>query len=247
MVVSVKVTGDPIRGFLATYVSRWGPEYDNLNVNIAQRLTRQAKKNLDDDIIRKEERGHRPRSRLTGTLTGHTGHSSAIQGEAIGRGGTTGEQGRGVGWPKIDVLDRRARHWRRLEFGTGPFEMPRGFILQGQKGSPVIPVRGAQVSSHVFMPTREYFRSVGLRRGTRGRTTVRQRAARKRIITPPSGITRGSRRTSYLTSGKARGITAKHFLQEAWDEVAGREGEKAFKEHVDVVRKVFGKYITAGG
>lgn len=237
MVASVKVMGDPLRGFLATYVSRWGPEYDKLNVNIAQRLTRQAKKNLDDGRIRDKERGNRPRSRLTGTLQGHSGHSAAIQGEAIGRGGTSGQQGRGVGWPKLDVLDRRARHWRRLEFGTGPFEMPRGFILEGRRTVP--PVRGMRNPSHTFMPTREHFRREGLTRGTLGTKTSRQRRARSRRVQPGSRVR--------LTSGMARGITAKHFLQEAWDEVAGRNGEKAFKQHVRVVRSVFREYITSGG
>ena len=233
--------GRGIHRFLAVYTSRFGPEIDNQNISIAGRLTKQAKKNLDATRLRPAEIGSRPQSRLTGTLGGTKGRKGAIQGNALMKGSTPGggrRQGKGVGWPRLDILDRRARHWRSLEYGTPYVTIPRGVFLRG--GTAVSP--GARNRDDVFVTYKEFLRKKGLRRGTTGLSSP-QRSARKRVLRTDSG-------KLLLTGAQSRGpnrgagIEAKFFLKNAWDTVAGPEGELAFKEYVEVVDRVFRRFTV---
>lgn len=241
--VRLAVQGKGIHLFYALYTERLGPELDKQNIRLAGELTKRAKANLKSDIKRPQEHGERPHARLTGTLTGP---NSAIQGNAISLGTTpsgAGRFGKGVGWPNREILDRRARHWRRLEFGSGPFEMPRGVFLQG--GTPQYP--NARTRSDVFYTYSEYLRMRGLRRGStfQGRLTQRQAAARQRAVGATFG---GGRRRSFLVGGKgkmARGIEAKNFIGDAWNEIMGPKGEKYFKETDRVITEVF-KRLRSG-
>jgi hypothetical protein len=225
-----------------------GPEMDRKNINVAARLTTKAKQNLEDTRLRDAERGSRPRSRLTGTLTGHSGRSSAIRGNALFTGvlPSGGRQGKGVGWPRVDILERRARHWRVLEFGTPYVTMPLGVFLRG--GVAVAP--GPGTPTDVFYTHREVYQKAGLRRGTTA-LTVRQRNARRKRA--PRGTLSGRRAERTLTRGAQgpqivgrdrRGgpIEAKHFLENAWNEIVGPNGEKAFGEQVKIIEDVFREF-----
>lgn len=232
--------GDAAYRFAVALKRKAEPQLDSKHRNIAGRLTRKAKENLEDSRLRDEERGSRPRSRLTGTLTGHSGRRSAIQGNALypGVAPSGGRQGKGVGWPRTDVLDRRARHWRRLEFGTGPFKIPRGLFLTGKGGRPSY--WPGDASSDVFVTYREYIRSQGLRRGTTGLSS-RQLAARRRRVAPT-----GLRGSTFLVGKEGvtkKGIKAKHFLKDAWEEIVGPDGRKAFDEEVRIMRDAFREFI----
>ena len=66
-----QIKGDPARLFSTVLKEKAGPEMDRKNINIAARLTTRAKQNLEATRLRDAEKGARPRSRLTGTLTGH--------------------------------------------------------------------------------------------------------------------------------------------------------------------------------
>jgi hypothetical protein len=106
--------------------------------------------------------------------------------------------------------------------------MPRGLFLRG--GEPAQP--GPRSGADTFITYGEFLRQKGLRRGTTP-LTPRQKAARRRAISP-RGVNMLVGRTR-----KGAGIEAKHFLENAWDEIVGANGEKAFREHVQIVRKVF--------
>ena len=115
-----QLKGDAAFLFLLRWKQQKLPGLDNIHRNTAQRLTIKAMQNLDDTRLRPKESGSRPNSRLTGTLQGKHGHSRAIRGTVLSPGSTASgkRQAKGVGWPQKDLLDRRARHWRALEFGT---------------------------------------------------------------------------------------------------------------------------------
>jgi hypothetical protein len=236
---TLKTEGRGVHLFLVRYQRRLGPAIDSMNRNIAGRLTKQAKKNIDDTRLRESEKGSRPSKRLTGTLQGHSGRSSAIQGEALNPGATNSNaarQGKGVGWPKLDVLQRRARHWRSLEYGTPYVTMPRGVFLN-EGGS--IQQPSARSGGDVFYSYSDYMRKTGLRRGPRFRKlTQRQSQARQ-------GRIRQTGRSNFLVGKERRGsgIKAKHFLQNAWEDVVGTSGEKAFQEQVQVIEKIFPDFI----
>lgn len=202
------------------------PAIDSKNRNIAGRLTIQAKKNIDITRLRPQEQGSRPDKRLTGTLQGRRGRSSAIQGEALNPGVNKSyarRQGKGVGWPKLDVLNRRARHWRALEYGTPYVTMPRGVFLPTSEGD-------------VFYSYADYLRKRGLKRGLRiTKLSARQRSARERALRDAKLVGRDRR---------GAGIKAKHFLENAWEEIVGANGEKAFGEQVDIIRGVFDDFIS---
>lgn len=238
---TLRTQGKGVHLFHAIYKRRFGPEIDSKNRNTAGRLTKQAKKNIDDTRLRQAEKGSRPHNRLTGRLQGHTGHSSAIQGEALNPGATAGgnrRQGKGVGWPKLDVLNRRARHWRSLEYGTPYVTMPKGVFLPESGGTTPVG-QGARSSGDVFYSYSDFLKKRGLRRGLRIRKlTARQRSARQKAIGQQG-------RANFLVgrNRRGRGIKAKHFLENAWDEIAGPDGKKAFDEQVDVARNIFAEFI----
>lgn len=239
--LSVEVTfkGRGLHRFLAVYKEKLPPAIDNKNINIAGRLTKQAKKNLRDTRLRPAEVGQRPRSRLTGTLAGGKGRRGAIRGSALQKGRTSAgnrRQGKGVGWPEIAVLDRKARHWRSLEFGTPFVTIPRGVFFR--KGTAVSP--GPRNRADVFFTYKEFLRKKGLRRGTT-KQTIRQRRARQRAIHDADGklLLTGSKGNG---PNRGAGIEAKFFLKNAWDTVAGPKGEKAFGETIEVIDRVFRRF-----
>ncbi len=234
---TVRTEGKGVHLFLVRYQRRLGSEIDSMNRNIAGRLTKQAKKNIDATRLRPAERGERPEKRLTGALQGHSGRTSAIQGQALNPGATVGgaaRQGKGVGWPKLDVLNRRARHWRALEYGTPYVTMPRGLFIKGSEAQPA----GARSGGDVFYSYADYLRKRGLRRGLRIRKlSQRQSAARRRVVG-------GAAAPNFLV-GKTRrgkGIKAKRFLEGAWNEIVGPDGKKAFDEQVKVINSVFSDF-----
>ena len=238
--IGVRRSGDGVGLFLLKFTKKMVPHLDLRNAATAGRLTKQAIANLDTNRLRRAEKDERTHARLTGAFEGRNGRPRAIQGEAIRKGFAAGggkRQGKGVGWPKKDVLDRRARHWRALEFGTPYVTMPRGLFLQG--GSPQYPSH--RTRGDVFHTYREYIRGRGLRRGYRSRLTGRQATARQKAVASTVG---GGRRRSFLVGAdkRGRGIEAKHFLEDAWDEVVGPGGEKAYAEYVKIIDIDLGEF-----
>lgn len=130
-------------------------EMDRFHKNAAQRMTKAAKKNIDDTRERPGEKGSRSHYRLTGALQGHSGRTASIKGNAIGLGSTPSggrRQGKGVGWPQVALLDRRARHWRRLEYGVGGFWMPRGVFVNSGSGPAFYTRREARAENLGYSP-----------------------------------------------------------------------------------------------
>lgn len=233
--ITQRLEGDGFGIFLLRLRERVYPSLDNYNKNVASRLTKRSIQILDETRIRPKEEGWRRSKRLTGTLAGRHGRSRAITGEALRKG--EGRQLTGVGWPDRQLLDRRARHWRRLEYGTGPFPMPLGLFLRGNKPS----WGGGDPSTDRFVTYREYISGQRLTRGTTP-LTERQRRARQRRVAPGWISALARRRTTFLVgqSGMTkRGIEAKQFIQRSWEEIVGPDGEIAFRKWIEIVETNF--------
>jgi hypothetical protein len=100
--------------------------------------------------------------------------------------------------------------------------MPRGVFLPSPRGD-------------VFYSYTDYLRKRGLRRGQRAfRQTASQRKARRKALMDAKLVGRDRR---------GAGIKAKHFLEDAWKEVVGPDGVKAFDEQVGIVRKTFSDFV----
>lgn len=205
-ILQYKLHGDAAFLFVEKF-GRQLAEMDRFHINTAGRLTKAAIRNLESNILRPQERGSRSHYRLTGSLTGHSGRTRSIKGNALNLGSTPSggrRQGKGVGWPQVALLDRRARHWRRLEYGTGPFKMPKGVFIDTGAGD-------------VFYTGREA-KAEGLNNEGRGRDFRSAGAA---------------------TSGWAKGIEAKHFLRDAWDEVVGPDGRVVANKYGQIINRTY--------
>lgn len=236
-----RLTGDAGR-FEASLERFAGPEMDNIHKQVAIQLTTEAKKILEQSLLRPWESGQRSGHRLTGTLAGKHGHNSAIRAEIRNRGGSGARQGRGVAFPDVQLLDRRAAHWRRIEYGdkTTP-TMPTGLFLQG--GVPQ-PLRG-RTSGDVFFLYGEYARRarvtrVGGTRPARGRLgPVSQRRTQ---------FGRGRRTEAEGGRGVVRRrapverIKGKHFLEQSWEHVVGPDGQKIASRYQKKINEIFAEY-----
>lgn len=226
-------SGNPAYGFSVRLKGNFPAALDRTHINIAARLTARAKENLGSGILRKAEQGNRPQSRLTGALFGGHGRKAAVRGEALNKGrgfSVSGKKaGKGVGWPVLIDLERRARHWRSLEFGAPYVTMPQGvFVFNGEAQVP-----SARTQGHTFMQLGEFYRSKGLRGGLAPRGKKRRQIRKRRI---GGG--------SFVVGRERRGgpIEAKFFLTDAWEEIVGRNGEGVAKEYQVVIREVFSDF-----
>lgn len=214
---------NPMFMFYLQYTQRLLPEFDNYNRNLAARLTRRARKKLQGEARRPQERGSRPHARLTGRL------GPAITGSALntgpGRGVGGSAVGRGVGWPNLDVLDRRAKHWRMVEFG-GQTQIPTGIFVDDvfHTYRDYLRVRGLSTSILAGRPSRRArTRAVGQERRRAAARFAREPLVRRQEIT----------------------IEGRNFLTETWEELVGSDGQVVERDYRRIVQTVLGNYITS--
>lgn len=161
----------------------------------AGHVVKVSKRNLEAGILRPQEQGFRPNSRLTGTLFGPRRRS--VKGRAFVDG-----KKQGWGFPDVRELDRHARHWRALEQGLPKAQhfMPTGVFIN--KGGAVTQPRGGR-SGDRFVSYRDY---VGRADDDKPMRRSNRRNLRKNLI--KGGF------------GAGGGIRAKNFLRDAFNEVA---------------------------
>lgn len=234
-----RIVGDPAFAFRIALEQFAGPELDNIHKQVAIQLTTEAKRILEQSSVRPWESGNRQGFRLTGTITGKHGRKAALRSQILNPG--PGQQAKGVGFPDIALLDRRARHWRGLEYGKEVWSfmtMPAGLFLQG--GVPQ-PLRGRTAGDQFFLYG-EYARRArasgvgGVKRG-RGRLGP---VATRRIR-----FQRGQRTAAEGGRGvitRPRRVEApegKHFIEDSWNFVVGPEGQHIFERYEKALSVVF--------
>jgi hypothetical protein len=243
--IKYRLIGDPAFQFKLALEQFAGPEMDNIHKQVAIQLTTEAKRNLEQSIERPWESGNRSGFRLTGALTGKHGRKAAIQSRVINRGDKV--QAKGVGFPDIDELNRRARHWRRLEFGDEAIgvtnTMPAGLFLGGTGRTPQ-PLRG-RTPGDTFILYGEYARrsrALGVE-GTRRAEGPLGPIGQRRVQFKPGQRTAAEGGRGVLRrAGPVSPIKGKHFLQEAWDFVAGPQGQHIIEKYETAIRKIFGPF-----
>lgn len=235
-----RLTGDPAAGFEAALERFAGPEMDNIHKQVAIRLTATAKQYLEASTVRPWESGVRTGHRLTGTLTGKHGRKSAIRASVRNRGGDA-RQGRGVSFPDVQLLDRRARHWRGLEFGWAYMTMPTGLFLRGGSPTPL----GPRTPGDTFVLYGEFTRRAralgasGVRsgRGRLGPIAKRRIQFERKQRTKAEGGRRVVRRRD-----RVEGIEGRHFLRSAWEDVVGRDGQQVAAQYQKAINEIFAEY-----
>lgn len=225
-----RIVGDPAFKFRVALEKFAGSEMDGIHKQVAIRLTAEAKRNLEVSSVRPWESGQRSRYRLTGVLTGKHGQTAAIQSRILNRG--EGVQGKGVGFPDVKVLDRRAKHWRGLEEGWPYMTMPTGLFVAGGQAQPL---RG-RTAGDTYMLYAEYLKSTGLRNKFTG---VRSRQARGRRLNVRQD---GQRARTVLRKKRVSGIEGKHFIAEAWDHVVGPNGQNIATEYSKAIARNFAEF-----
>jgi hypothetical protein len=234
-----RLIGDPAFQFRLALERFAGPEIDGIHKQVAVQLTTEAKRILEQSLVRPWESGNRSGHRLTGVLTGKHGHKAAIQSRIINRGGPS--QAKGVGFPDIAELDRRAAHWRGLEFGWPYMTMPTGLFIQG--GTPQ-PLR-ARTAGDTFIMYGEFARRAralsveGTRRAEGPLGPIGQR--RTRFEAGRRTRTEGGRGVLHQ-KGRVEGITGRHFLEDAWNHVAGPQGRNIIDKYESKLREIFGEF-----
>ncbi len=231
-----RIVGDPAFKFRIALEQFAGSEMDNIHKQVAIQLTTQAKQILEQTVVRPWESGSRTGHRLTGRLTGKHGHKAAIQARILNRG--QGIQAKGVGFPDVALLDRRAAHWRGLEYGWPFMTMPAGLFLQGGAPQP----RRGRTAGDVFFTYGEFL--------TRERISGRTSKARGPLGTRKERRIRfekGQRkkvegRGEFGRTQRVEGITGRHFLEDAWDHVVGPNGVNIFERYQKAIQKIFGDF-----
>ncbi len=214
-----------------------GPELDNVHKQVAIDLTTEAKHILEQTVVRPWESGNRTGHRLTGRLTGKHGHKAAIQSRIINPG--PAQQAKGVGFPDVAELDRRAAHWRGLEYGWPFMTMPAGLFLQG--GAPQ-PRRGRTAGDQFFtygeFLTRErvFGRTEKAPRGPLGPRKER------RVRFKPGTRTRIEGRDTFGRSQRVKGIEGRHFIENAWNFVVGPQGAHILTKYKKAIQAIFGDF-----
>jgi hypothetical protein len=241
--IKYRLIGDPAFKFRLGLERFAGPEIDDIHKQVAVQLTTEAKRILQASIKRPWESGNRSGFRLTGALTGKHGRKAAIQTRIINRGGEA--QAKGVGFPDIAELNRRAAHWRRLEYGDEAIGvtniLPTGLFIQG--GTPQ-PLRG-RTAGDTFILLGEFSRRAralgagGARRARGPLGPIGQR--RVRFEPGRRTETEGGRGNVRLTA-PAKPIEKKEFLQGAWDSVAGPEGRLIIDKYEKAIQDIFGEF-----
>ncbi len=235
-----RVVGDPAFKFRVALEQFAGPELDNIHKQVAVQLTTQAKAILEQTIVRPWESGNRTGHRLTGRLTGKHGHKAALQARILTPGGA--RQAKGVGFPDIAELDRRAAHWRGLEYGWSFMTMPPGLFLQG--GVPQ-PLRG-RTAGDTFILYGEYARrarALGVG-GTKKATGRLGLVGQRRVAFRKGRRTEAEGGRGVVSPRKKRveGITGRHFIEDAWNHVVGPNGEHIFDRYQKAIRLIFGDF-----
>ena len=234
-----RIIGDPAFQFRVALERFAGPEIDNIHRQVAIALTTEAKRNLEQSIVRPWESGNRSRHRLTGRLTGKHGHKSAIQARIVNRGGVA--QAKGVGFPDVALLDSRARHWRGLEYGWAYMTMPAGLFLQGGTPQPL----GPRTAGDTFIMYGEYARRA---RSLRTGGTRSGRGALGPVGTRRIQFQKGQRtaaeggRGTFRRAGRVEGIEGRHFLEEAWNFVVGPNGRNITARYQKAIRDIFPEF-----
>ena len=222
-----------------------GPELDNIHKQVAIRLTTRAKAILEGNLERPWESGSRTGSRLTGTLTGKHGRKAAIRSQILNRGAGA-RQARGVGFPDVAELDRRAAHWRGIEYGWPSMTMPPGVFLNN--GTPQ--ALGPRKAGDRFFTYGEFARR-GRALGEEGFRRVRGHAGPLGPVSSRRIRFERSRRTAaeggrgtFFRGGPVEGIQGKGFLQQAWDEVVGPDGANIASRYRKALTEIFGEFRT---
>lgn len=226
--------GGPAALFYARLTRRVGPRFDNIHKQVTIQLTTAAKAILEGGRVRPWESGARPHARLTGTLTGHTGHGAAIKATVLTP--ARGEQGRGVSFPDVNQLNRRARHWRVLEYGTPYVTMPHGVFTAGLGGA-AQPLR-ERTKGDIFQTYQDFIRRQGLRGGSVRFSASRKRSsrARQKRVAPVKDVPRLKKK------GFGRGWEGKFFLRQAWDQVVGPGGQNIFDRYRKAITEELGQF-----
>jgi hypothetical protein len=232
-----RIVGDPAFQFRVALEQFAGPELDNIHKQVGIQLTTQAKAILEQTIVRPWESGNRTGHRLTGRLTGKHGHKAALQARILNPG--EAKQAKGVGFPDIAELDRRAAHWRGLEYGWPFMTMPAGVFLQGGRPQP----RRARTAGDQFFTYGEFL----TRERVFGRTEKAPRGplgprAARRIRFKKGTRTRVEGRGTFRQSQRVEGIEGRHFIEDAWDHVVGPNGEHIFDRYQKAIRVIFGDF-----
>lgn len=225
-----RLIGDPAFKFKIALERFAGAEIDNIHKQVAVQLTTEAKRNLEQGIQRPWESGSRPQHRLTGVLTGKHGHKSAIVAHITNRGGV--QQAKGVGFPDLTELDRRAKHWRGLEYGWPYMTMPTGLFIQGGQAQPL----RARTAGDTFIMYGEHLRNTGLRTRSSLATSKGSQRARGRRLNVRSD---GNRARTVRRAQRVEGIAGRHFLEDAWNFVVGPNGRAIVKRYEAAIREAF--------
>jgi hypothetical protein len=125
--VEIRVMGNPYRELRLAF-SRTRVNLDNAHNRLLRELQAEGRFLMDRDRLRPQERGVRPDQRGTGRLFGSR---NVVKGTINARGSDR-VVGKGFTWPDTRVLNRRAPHWRAIEFGLDSVTMPAGlFVNEG--------------------------------------------------------------------------------------------------------------------
>jgi hypothetical protein len=233
-----RLVGDPALQFRIALEQFAGPELDNIHKQVAIQLTTQAKAILEDSKLRPWESGNRTGFRLTGTITGKYGRKAALQSRILNPG--PAKQAKGVGFPDIALLDRKAKHWRGLEYGWPFMTMPAGLFLQDGKPQPR---RGRTAGDQFFtygeFATRErvFGRAKKAPPGPLGPRKLRRVESKKGTRTRREGG-----RGTFGRSQRVEGIEGKHFIEQSWDNVVGPNGQNIFLKYQKAIREIFGDF-----
>lgn len=225
--IRYRLVGDPAYAFRIALEQFAGTKMDNIHKQVSIDLTKEAKRNLDVSVVRPWESGSRPNYRMTGKLTGRHGNRSAIVTRILIPG--EGRQGKGVGFPDVELLDRVAKHWRRLEYGDKALGyenvLPGGVFINGGRPQPLQRGRSA---GDVFMTSGEYYRSSQRRGGSRNRRlTVREDGYKER---------------TFHTRKRVKPIQGKHYLREAWEYVVGPAGRNIAQKYHKAIDEAFSSF-----
>jgi len=236
-----RIVGDPAFQFRVALEQFADKRLDNIHKQVALQLTVQAKAILEQTIVRPWESGNRTGHRLTGRLTGKHGHKAALQSRIINPG--KGVVAKGVGFPDVAELDRRAAHWRGLEYGWNFMTMPAGLFLQG--GTPQ-QLRG-RTAGDTFILYGEYARRA--RAFGTGGTKKAPRGPLGPVGSRRVGFERGRRTQAEGGRGvvrprksRVRGIEGRHFIEDAWNHVVGPNGAHIFDQYQKAIRQIFGEF-----
>jgi hypothetical protein len=141
----------------------------------------------------------------------------------------------------VELLDRQAKHWRGLEYGWAYMTMPTGLFLRDGDPTPL----GPRTSGDIFFLYGEYARRarVGRREGIRPARGRLGPVAQRRIEFERGQRTKAEGgRKIVRRRGRVEGIKGRHFLENAWNEVVGTDGQQIVARYDKRINEIFAEY-----